>query len=283
MPFEPTNKTASLTLAIAVTLFVSFAVLGAIQKPEYFPNAITGNYVRSGEIDSLRERVTEATRPSETFELGWEGANAQSDDGLWVYDVFTPPRIFINPETGAFEPTSYQFDKGEVEPELSILEVKRPLFQFQLSGFVENSLTNASQSILLIEDTQNGGTLRLRFEEGAVIGDDIKMKSFEISKKTTEAGAIQRVGELLIEMNDHSHLLLKSSEIAYKMDIQLRMRFGAETFELSREEPTYQAKRYQITWKFENAAYPDFEFEILNLDSSAIHPIFLKSYLFQHP
>ena len=283
MPFETNKRTASLVLMIAVVLFISFAVLGGIQKPKNFPNAITGTDARTVEIDSLRERVIEVTSPSHTVEPGWENAKAQSDDGLWVYDVFTPPRIFINPETGDFEPTSYQFDSGDIEPELSIMEVKRPLFLFQLSGFVENSLINASQSILLIENTQNGETLRLRFKEGAVIGNGVNMKSFKISKKTTEAGAIQRVGELQIEMIDHSHLLLRSSEIAYEMDFQLRMRFGAETFELSTEEPTYQSEGYQIAWKYENTAYPDFEFEILNLDSSVIHPIFLKSYLSQDP
>jgi len=271
-----------LLLAIACITFVAFGVIGLTQKPKVKQSTVfKGSY----ETDVTR-KIEEQVRQCLEFELPkivlWTVPPSQSPDGKWSYDIFTPPRIYVNPETGAFEPTPYQFKKTEVAPELAIQSVSRKLFRFQLAGFIENNLTDASQSIILLEDLDNHETMRVRFAAGSEVGD-YKMLSFNIARTVSESGAIQRIGELQLESFNKSRITLQTASPTYSSGYVLSLTYGDDHFELTDDSPVFEGLNEKIIWLTEQTVYPNFRFQIEDHQTSASRTIELLSYLTANP
>lgn len=112
-------------------------------------------FVQQSDITALREApsapssgaayepaaIAVSSPASET----WEPAPAQSAGEKWIYDVFTPPKIYYNTETKQFTvvpPVSTP--TGTTTPEvvvpqtfgLQLVKVEQPLFRLQLVGYV---------------------------------------------------------------------------------------------------------------------------------------------------
>lgn len=73
----------------------------------------------------------------------WADAPSQTAGPKWIYDVFTPPKIYYNTESKTFvvEPPVAVID-GPKDPEqpdpfgLELVKVEQPLFRLQLVGYV---------------------------------------------------------------------------------------------------------------------------------------------------
>lgn len=76
----------------------------------------------------------------------WDAPAGQRQSRQWVYDLFTPPEIFYDAASNAFSVTpaltalSIDGRRGSTAVtsvlDITLLEVKRPLFPLQLMGFV---------------------------------------------------------------------------------------------------------------------------------------------------
>ena len=69
----------------------------------------------------------------------WESPQPRTDEPAWTYDLFTPPTIYRQPETGEWLASLPAMSRSSVREhrheELELLEVRRPPFRLQLVGF----------------------------------------------------------------------------------------------------------------------------------------------------
>ncbi len=88
----------------------------------------------------------------------WPEAKEQSKGEL--FDLFTPPEIFIN-EDGefVFRPPYAITPKGPFG--IHLLEIKLDPYRFQLEGFVEENRYDQSQTTILVHSVEDGKSLRL--------------------------------------------------------------------------------------------------------------------------
>jgi hypothetical protein len=73
----------------------------------------------------------------------WESPPPRTDEPEWAYDLFTPPTIYRQPETGEWLASLPAAPRGSAREhrheELELLEVRRPPFRLQLVGFAGES------------------------------------------------------------------------------------------------------------------------------------------------
>jgi len=268
---------------LAVLALGVFTTLGFLQKPKVNQSneKLTTETLSISEPLALRFAEGASWRMPGCVE--WMPPPVPSNSNKWAYDVFTPPRIYINPETGNFEPTAYQFSQLEKNHDLKLIGVRNPLFKYQLSGFVENSLEDASLSILLIEDLETHTTRRLHFSKNSFLDSGYRMLSFTIQRITTDAGAIRREGKLVVASESGTRLTLNSATPTYSTDRELSLQFGGSTFLLSKTQPSLVTENSRITWILEPDGQDGFSFEIVDLETSETHHVFLESYLDSAP
>lgn len=168
--------------------------------------------------------------------------------GQWRYDLFTPPRVFLHPVTGAFEPTAYQFDAPLSIPPLELLAVRYPLFRYQLVGFVEPADDLQSKVILLIEDREQNLTHQIRFQVGAQLDDDYELSQLFIQRLTGPEGRISRRARLTLRGSDQSQVQLESGLLKRSNSPILALRFNGHSFELTESQPSQTISDYEVSW-----------------------------------
>lgn len=115
----------------------------------------------------------------------WPEAEAQSRGDDWVYDVFTPPVIYYNRESGEFTvtPPSYGVpvaDAADTTFEVSLVEVRQEPYRVQLRGYIGDD----DAYIATFELMETGETVIGR--EGKVFDrGQFTLNSFEVRQTTT--------------------------------------------------------------------------------------------------
>jgi hypothetical protein len=111
----------------------------------------------------------------------WEEAPAQSRGGEWIYEPFTPPVIYYNPQTSAFTVTARRDErsdapKADVFP-WELLEIKPEPYPLQLVGYfvVAGDYRIAFKSVG--EPTPLLARVGDRFESA-----ELTLRSFEVNK-----------------------------------------------------------------------------------------------------
>lgn len=142
--------------------------VGALQAP------ITGSAYTSTAIPSI-----------EASPRNWEHPPSQSAGANWIFEVFTPPIIYYNPQTAAFTLTPPGTVKLLDKPfSVRLLKVTRPLFRFQYRGH----LGEGSRTVIQIEDTLQQRWLDLRIgETQPEVG--LRVISFETTRELREDAA----------------------------------------------------------------------------------------------
>ena len=190
-------------------------------------------------------------------------------EGQWWYDLFTPPRIFRNPLTGIFEPTAFQFENSEPPVVLNLQGFYYPEFQFQLVGFVEEANGSLSAAVLLIEDRRTGRTHRIRFEQGAPIGEDYHMVALSMGRSASETGTVTQEAQLILRRADGSEIPLHSGSITHSPEPVLQLKLGEQDFEIHKENTAVTVGSYEITWiRTHDSPEIAFECRVIDLHSA---------------
>lgn len=120
-------------------------------------------------------------------QVSWPDPPAQSRGHDWVYDVFTPPVIYFNPDTKEFTVTPPVFAAPivaatETPFEVELVAVKQEPYRLQLVGYAGND----TDYIAHIEIVETGAVILAR--AGAVYPEakgNFTLKSFEVRRVTT--------------------------------------------------------------------------------------------------
>ena len=119
----------------------------------------------------------------------WPEAGEQSTG--WIYDVFTPPKIYINLETGEWVSEGW---KPPPPPEpfgLYLAELDQARYRIQLLGYIEEDFKDASKSLLLMVDLESDKNLRVRVGE-SVEASDFEVIDFSIERVFGDDGSITK-------------------------------------------------------------------------------------------
>jgi hypothetical protein len=200
-------------LGLAAGLY--FFLTGASQPAAVSP--ITISQSRGGPVTALDiPQVID-------LEVVWDSPRPQSEDGLWLYDVFTPPRIFINPETGQMEPTPFAPPPPPPAFGLRLTAMNRDMFRLQLDGYIEQDLGDASTSILLFLDTENQNILRGRVGD-ALAEMDIRVDAFEVERRINEEDStIIRIPRVTVtDLRNGESLSMTTGERIFGREIEIR-------------------------------------------------------------
>ena len=169
--------------------------------------------VLAGGIFLYVQAADESSRPSEVSEVpadnpytpesipepkgidaDWPEAKEQTSG--WVYDVFTPPQIFLDAE-GQFSIVPITPPPEPVPFGVYLAEIRRNLYRLQLEGYIEESSSDVSQSLLLFVDEEKQTQVRAR--PGDIKPDhEFMVRDFNIEREDTSDGGIRKVATATI-------------------------------------------------------------------------------------
>jgi hypothetical protein len=219
-------------------------------------------------LGMVATRMEESLRSNPPTSTIWKEPESFAEDGEWRYDVFTPPRIFIHPETGEFEPRAYQFARKESMPTLELVSASRTLFRFQLSGYVDHPSGRPELALVLIEDTHLRNHLRLRLSEGGRLEDGYTLESFTVERRETGGGAIQRIAYAGIRGPEGEWTQLQGGVPATSSGLVVRVLWHGEELIFTEDQPSQTVSDHTITWDFLKREDDTLHFSISNADAS---------------
>ena len=167
---------------------IAFLVTGAVGTTQLRKlDEIAARNPAAG-IEPARYEMERAVVPTISA-VTWEEAPAQSRGREWLYDVFTPPVIYYNPQTASFtvtppvtsEPVAVA--RNDAPYDIELMGVRQEPYRVQLVGYV-GAVDNP---IATFEIVDTGETVVGRpgkvFEK-----QEFTLKSFDLRRITTPVG-----------------------------------------------------------------------------------------------
>ena len=154
----------------------------------------------------------------------WPAPGAQSSGPDWVYDVFTPPMIYID-EDGNFIPEPPR-DPTKTEPYgLYLAEMEREPYRIQMQGF-SGDRDKPEEAVLFFFDEER--QLRFFIREGQTNEEsEVEVLDFSIEREIDEDNNVEvtaiatildkRTGEE-IELNDEERLLNPEMTLVFRSE-----------------------------------------------------------------
>lgn len=140
----------------------------------------------SGE-DYIPIRVPEIS--GDTVE--WLEPAAQSHGPLWVYDVFTPPKIYFNEDTNEFLPEPPRPPAPPPPFGIQLVEVVQKLYRLQFDGYLDAPSGKPQDAILLFRNTESSSRPRLSVGMRDAEGE-FSVLSFEL-RRDDSGGLLRRI------------------------------------------------------------------------------------------
>ena len=188
----------------------------------------------------------------------WPNAQEQAPGEL--YDVFTPPAIWID-EKGTFifespidvlPPTPFGVYLAELENEL---------YRIQLEGYIEEDFANPKKSVLLFYDEENKKSIRARVGES--IGEhEFAVYDFVIDR-VRDSNNIRKIAvATILDFRDGRRVLLTHGQRKYKENTTVVLR--------SDQDSTFEVRINQkLPYAFETPT-AKYVLEKINLEESSV-------------
>ncbi len=236
------DKILLLVALLALVVGGVYYILNASYSVEVVEPSPSGDSYRATEFD-----------PSIEFEGNWPRPEPQSS--TWIYDVFTPPKIYIDPNTGLFSIEPIDPDSDEEVPfGIYLTKLERDLYRFQFEGYVETDADNPSASIIYVFDTEESRQISAR--KGNVYEDSgFEILDFTIRRQTDDTGGISRVATVVLrDLREDEEITIRQGEIIFEDSLTIGF--------ASNQHPEFSAEVQNIGDSFEN---PSGRFTIENI------------------
>lgn len=115
-------------------------------------------------------------------EVNWPEASKQSTG--WRYDVFTPPKIFID-ENGQFSEEGWEPPEPPSPFGVYLVQIERKPYRIQIEGYIQEDLTDVSKVRLIMKDEETQKTVYVRPGEENPDAE-FKLLSFDIERLRDE-------------------------------------------------------------------------------------------------
>jgi len=191
--------------------------------------------------------------PMQVESANWPEAKAQPAGPKWIYDVFTPPKIFIDPETGDFIPEPPKPPEQEPPFGVYVASISQAPYRLQLEGYIEENPEKPEASLLLIHDVENSRTVRGRVGE-TYDKADFKVLDFVIDVERDESGNIlsQNIYAEIRDLRSGETKRLDNNSVNYRDDVEVQIRSAEDPgveIEVKQEGATFETPsgNYRVT------------------------------------
>ena len=128
------------------------------------------------------------------LEVNWPEASEQSTG--WRYDVFTPPKIFID-ENGQFSEEGWEPPEPPSPFGVYLAQIERKPYRIQVEGYMQEDSLDASKTLLLMFNEEAQKQVRVR--PGDEKPDaEFKLLSFDIERLRDEDNNIKKIARATI-------------------------------------------------------------------------------------
>ena len=149
---------------------------------------------------------------SNEVEAVWPEAAEQAPGEL--YDVFTPPKIYVDSDgTFKFTPPYVEVELEQLPPlDVYLAEMQRKPYRIQMEGYIEEDLKDATKSLLLLYDEETGRNVRARVGEKKDEAD-FKLLDFSIKRLRDEQGNPYKLPQaVLLDLRTDEEVVLTRGE-----------------------------------------------------------------------
>ena len=190
----------------------------------------------------------------------WPEATEQAPGEL--YDVFTPPKIYID-KNGTFKFTPPYVEAIAVKAPfgLYLADIQRDAYRIQLEGYIEEDLIDASKSLLLLFNEETQSQVRARVGDEKVEAE-FKLLDFTIDRLRDENNNPYKVVKAkLLDQRTGEQVVLKHGERLMTDRVTVVLR--------SDEDPSVEIELNEAPTVFETSTCEYLLLEI-NLEESSV-------------
>jgi hypothetical protein len=227
-----------LLLAIAVLVLAGGGVL-YIQKSGTSPFLNLSVDVQTTDNPYLPE-VVSSPSPAE---VNWPEAPEQSTG--WRYDVFTPPKIFID-QNGQFSEEGWEPPLPPPPFGIYLAKIERKPYRIQIQGYMQEDPTDVSKVRLIMFDEEAQKTVLAR--PGEERSDaEFKLLSFDVERLRNEDNNIQKVARAtILDQRSGEEVVLIEGERRYESGFTVVIR--------SDEDASFNLEFADVASEFEGPA-----------------------------
>lgn len=241
-----------LLLAIAVLLLAGGAFL-YVQKSGAAPEK--GQPIDTTPADNPYQPLD--VRVTEIEVAEWPEPKVNSSD--WLYDIFTPPKIYID-ENGKLVDEPWTPPPPLPPYGVYLEQIVRKPYRIQLEGYIEEDLSDASKSLLLLYSEEAQKQVRARpGDEKADL--EFKLLSFDI-ERVREGTNIQKIATaVILDQRSGEEVTLRHGETLYDDAVTVVIR--------SAEDPTFEIILTEAPTRFEGPT-GQYTLQEINLEESTV-------------
>lgn len=151
----------------------------------------------------------------ERKEVPWPAPEPQDAEGNWLFDVFTPPRIYWDPVAQKLVSEPWQPPEQAPPFGLELIAIDQELFRIQLEAYFAASSGKPEEAQILFYNTESEepfrGTVGTVFEDA-----EIRIDHFETKREFNPDGSVTTVGLAKVtDMRSGEQLELTASRRLY--------------------------------------------------------------------
>ncbi len=220
-------------------------------------NSSAGDFSIAGQLGSNRYEPI----PVPTFDGStavWPNAEEQAPGEL--YDVFTPPAIWIDKD-GTFIFKSPIEDRPQVPFDIYLVALEKEPYRIQLEGYIEEDFNDSQKSILLLFDEEKRERIRARVGQ-SIRKHEISVYNFTIDRIQDADGFTKLAVATILDFRDGRRIFLTHGKRKYKDNVTVFLR--------SKKDPEFEIKITQkppYEFKTESAKYI---LEKISLEESSV-------------
>ncbi|MGB0744485.1 MAG: hypothetical protein ACPGSB_08155 [Opitutales bacterium] len=159
---------------------------------------------------------------SVTVDPSWPEPGPQSSGPLWIYDVFTPPKIYINKE-GDFDPIP---PRGFIEKPpfgIYLAEISRKPYRLQIQGFSGNR-QKPEECVLFLFDEER--QIRFFLKPGQTNAESqVEVLDFNIEREIDEDNTVRVTEEAtILDQRTNETIKLVNRQVLYNPEVSIILR-----------------------------------------------------------
>ena len=190
-----------------------------------------------------------------------EARETSQQPELELYDVFTPPEIWVDNDGKFIFKPPYVVPTEEAPFGIYLAKIERDPYRIQMEGYIEDDLKDASKSLVLLFDEEQQKQVRVRIGQKKA-GSEFTLVNFTIERVRDGSSNIHKVAiATLLDQRSGEEVILKHGERLYNDSTTIILR--------SQEDASAEIEIAEVPQAFETST-GNYVLEAINLEASSV-------------